>query len=230
MNYSDRQKMLDDYIMDYGKWWYKEKLNNTTLEVRGLQLIATPIRCSEEDSYDEYNDKILRLNSTPEEEEKYLKEMQEKYLKQYIDKGFMKYSRTEVELDDRKRDYFIITEEMYNESNRILEKRKQQQELNERLDKNLAINKTINELGIAPKPGEKAMEAKYANPRCYTEDPGIPGESATEGVRNLIVTPFFLIFKFGIIIDIILWAVWVYHLIENRKRIRDEWERQYNNK
>ena len=229
MNYSERQEKLSDYILEYGKRWYIENLNNRILEVEGSLLIATPIECSEEDNYDEYENKILKLNSTVKEYEEYLKAMQEKYLTYYIDKGYMKYSRTEVRFE-RKVDFFIITEKMYKQSVSIRKWRKEQCELTERMMKNLSVNKTVNKLGIAAEPGKKGIEAKYTNPKCYTEDPGIPGESATEGVRNLIVTPFFLIFKFGIIIDVILWAVWIYHLIENRKRVRDEWERQYNKK
>lgn len=155
----------------------------------------------------------------------------DKYIQPLVDEGYLTYIGTEQHQYFKERTVrkYEVTKKLYDRWLEIYKEKEEEEKRKVEAERQRQITAAITEVGGSrgEKKGIGDIPAIYTNPKCYTEDPGIPADSQTEGVRDLILTPFLIMFRWGVPIIVLMWVAWFIHLKQNRKRVRDEWELEY---
>lgn len=140
--------------------------------------------------------------------------------KKYLDMGLISYYRT----DEKGMRYYLIEPKVIEVYHQKYDEHYKWLMGEVEKIKRAEIQQAIKESGAQPTTSPYGIQAKYTNPKCYSDDPGIPPRSANDAIRNLILTPFLLILKGGIGFVILLWFCWLVQLKKNRDQVRGTWE------
>ena len=156
-----------------------------------------------------------------EEYHKIYDELFEEYVQPYIDYGFLEYKGKKLinPWRDHEEDYWYPTAKCEPAWKEIIYEKTEGK-------KRRAIEAAVQAAGVQATDG-KGVEAKYMNPRCYTEDPGMPGESATELITFAILTIPCLMLYIGPALIAGMWITWIINFIKRREGIRQMWEMDF---
>lgn len=159
-----------------------------------------------------------------EELELYKKLMFTKYVQPYIDNGFLEYKG--------KREFFsnylgsLGVQDCWKGTKKCWEAWRDILQGREERKYNAAVANAVKTAGVQATNGN-GSPAKYCNPRCYTDDPGIPHDSQIELFVDLVLLIPLLLLRIGPVIIFWMLVFFFVHLKANRDAVRNEWEIEY---